>query len=103
MNRLLFFCPILVLPFLTVSCNTNSNVEINGIPEFIAGGAQLSAEPEPMVPDPAIQHYDEESGPVELRIITDQRRYPEPPEKKKKVEKEIEYERGRDSRIRRLF
>ena len=105
MKRFLLALPILSLPFLVTSCTTNANVEVGGVPKFFADGAKLSSEPEPLRPDPVIQHHDEESGPVELKIITDKKKYPNSPapKKKKKVEKEWDYERGRDSRIRRLF
>jgi hypothetical protein len=105
MNRLYFLFPLLSLPLFLSSCtSSNANMEVNGIPAFVAGGAEISEEPEPLRPDPAIMHFEEESGPVELKIITDKRRYPNPPKKKKKkVEEPIEYERGRDYRIRRLF
>lgn len=103
MNRLTLSLYLLALPFLIVGCTTHSSVEVNGVPEWIAGGAKLSDEPEPLRPDPAIIHHEEESGPVELRIVKDKHKYPDPPKKEKKVEKEIEYEPGRDSRIRRLF
>ena len=103
MNRIFLSVPFLSLPLWLASCSSNANVEVNGVPEFIAGGARISAEPEPLRPDPAIQHFHEESGPVEMRIVTDKRTYPEPRPRKKKAEKEIDYERGRDYRIKRLF
>lgn len=103
MNRLLFLLPLLTLPVFVASCVSNDRVELAGVPEFIADGAEISPEPKPLRPDPAIMRFKEESGPVELHIITDNRKYPVPPKKKEKVEKEIEYERGRDARIRRLF
>lgn len=103
MIRFFLYLPLFSLPLVLAGCTTHANVELNGIPKFIAGGAKISGEPEPLRPDPAIMHFEQESGPIELQIITDNRTYPKPFQKKKKVEKPIEYERGRDHRIRRLF
>lgn len=90
---------------LFVGCASNERIQIDGIPEWIAGGGKLSSEPEPFKPDPAILPYEDDSGPVEVTFITDKKyRYPTPPEKKKeKVSTHDPLERGRDYRIKRLF
>jgi len=107
MNRSFFLFPLLCLPALFSACQTqNANVEVVGVPQWIANGAKLSGEPEPVRPDPAIMHHDSESGPIELRIITDRRNYPDPPKKrrtKKTSSGSDPLERGREYRIRRLF
>lgn len=94
---------VCLIAFSGTSCVNNDRLELRGIPRWIAGGAKLDSEPEPYRPDPAVAHYDEESGPVKLRYILDKREYPEP--KPKKVEKPSTHdplERGRHYRIKRL-
>lgn len=106
MNRLLSFVPLLGIAALVAGCaSQQANVEVVGVPEWIASGAKLSDEPEPLRPDPAIIHHESESGPVELRIFTDRETYPDPP-KKRKTRSRPEpdpIERGREYRIKRLF
>lgn len=87
-----------------VGCASNDRIQMDGIPEWIAGGGKLSSEPEPFKPDPAILPFPDDSGPVEITVITDKYKYPAPPEKaKKKASTHDPLERGRDYRIKRLF
>lgn len=86
-------------------CTSNDKLTMGGVPAWLASGAKIDSEPKPMAPDPAILPLEEESGPVEWKLITDKRRYPAAPTKK--VEKTTAFstdplERGRSYRLRRL-
>lgn len=88
---------------LTFTACTNNGIEMGGVPEWMLDGAKIGPEPAPMAPDPALLDFKDESGPVEFFMITDVRNYPLAPPKKVEKTKEIDYERGRDRRIKRLF
>ena len=107
MNRLLLTAIFLGTSALLTACTSNSptnRFSMGGLPGWIAGGAQLADEPEPYKPDPAIISHEDESGPVVFELITDKRNYPAPPVKKTTSVRAIDpLERGRDSRIKRLF
>ncbi len=101
--RIVILPALVALPFLFVACTSNEKVQVGGVPEWLAGGAKLSAEPAPRKPDAAMPHYPSESGPVEMTIITDKRQYPAPPARKKTSGSDVDpLERGREARIRRL-
>jgi hypothetical protein len=86
------------------SCGTTDSFRMGGVPAWIADGAKLEDEPDPVKPDPAIMSHDNESGPVVFEWITDKRRYEAPPVKKTTSTRIADpLERGRDSRIKRLF
>lgn len=86
------------------SCISNEKVALGGAPAWIAGGAKLDDEPEPFKPDPALLEFEEEGGPVELKIITDKRDYKKPPQKVASTKPASDpLESGRDYRIKRLF
>lgn len=88
------------------SCTSNGKIELGGAPAWIAGGAKLDGEPDPVKPDPALIEYEDEDGPVEFRIITDKRTYREPsPTRRSSNSKPTRdpIEPGRDYRIKRLF
>lgn len=94
----------LITSLLFTGCVSNEDVELGGAPAWIAGGAKIDDEPEPFKPDPALLDFDEEGGPVELRIITDKRDYKTPSVKKTTSSPSSDLlERGRDYRIKRLF
>ncbi|MDF1826222.1 MAG: hypothetical protein P1U68_16365 [Verrucomicrobiales bacterium] len=89
---------------LFTGCVSNESVELGGAPAWIAGGAKLDDEPEPFKPDPALLSFKEESAPVELRIVTDKKKYETPTVKKTTSKPSSDpLERGRDYRIKRLF
>lgn len=90
------------------SCVTSENVELGGAPGWIAGGAKIEDEPDPIAPDPAILEFQEEGGPVELKIITDRFRYTQPTRTSRSISSSARVntdvlEPGRDYRIKRLF
>lgn len=107
MNRLTLTALLLGLAVFLTACTSNSPTDkfsMGGLPGWIAGGAQLADEPEPYKPDPAIISHEDESGPVVFELITDKRNYTAPPVKKTTSVRAIDsLERGRDSRIKRLF
>ncbi len=79
---------------------------MGGVPAWIASGAKFDDEPAPYKPDPAIIHFDSESGPLEFEIVTDQREYKTPKTTTKKSSTSSTrdpIERGRDSRLKRLL
>jgi len=95
---------LLAIIGLTFSACTSNEIEMGGVPKWMMNGAKLGDEPAPMAPDPELVSFRNESGPVELFMMTDIRNYPLAPEKKISKKKEIiDYERGRDYRIKRLF
>ena len=104
----LLLCTIFLSLFLT-SCLTRENVELGGAPGWIAGGMKIEQEPEPIAPDPAILEFEEEGGPVELKIITDKRKYFQSSQRNRSLTPPSDrptsdlLEPGRDYRIKRLF
>ncbi len=77
---------------------------MGGVPAWIADGAKLQDEPAPYKPDPAIISHENQSGPVVFELITDKRNYAAPTVKKTSPVRTTDpLERGRDSRIKRLF
>ncbi len=107
MNRFLLTGLLSLTPVLFSSCTTNGNVTVGGVPAWLAAGAQLESEPPPLKPDPAMLHFDSESGPLQFQIVTDQREYKKTKATTKKKSSTTTsrdpIERGRDSRIKRLF
>ncbi len=103
MIRLLTFSSIAALALVLTSCSSQNKVQVGGVPKWMMEGARIGSEPAAMAPDPEMLDYKDESGPVEFFMITDIRNYPLSPPKKVSQVEEIEYERGRDSRIKRLF
>lgn len=103
MNRPLLSVLFAPLLFSFVGCTSQSSVEVGGVPKWIAGGAQLDAEPAPYRPDNALIAHESESGPIEFSMITDRRAYEAPPAKKRIKSSSDPLERGRERRIRRLF
>ena len=103
----LFCC--LSVAILFASCASRENVELGGAAGWIAGGAQINAEPDPMAPDTAIIEFEEEGGPIEMKIITDKRKYEQMKKKGRPLVTPGErhdtelIEPGRDYRIKRLF
>lgn len=109
MNHLLATGPLLLLGGFLVSCAPADRFHVGGVPQWIAEGARISSEPEPYRPDTAILYHGTESGPVEFKLITDRRAYPEPKAAKKKEKGEERLkttgslgDRGREWRVRRL-
>ena len=105
MNRLFILGITSLAAAVFSGCTSNDKLTMGGVPAWLAGGAKIDSEPEPMAPDPAIVPFEEESGPVEWKLITDKHNYPSPPVKK--VTKVDAYstdpiERGRGYRLRRL-
>ena len=97
-----FFC---IAAAMFTGCTTNDKLTMGGVPAWLSSGAKLESEPEPMAPDNALIPFEEESGPVEWKLITDKWDYPTAPTKK--VEKTTAFstdpiERGRGYRLRRL-
>jgi len=94
--------PLVVLAL--AGCTSNENLEAGGVPAWLANGAKLAAEPEPRQPDAAIMDFEDESGQVQFRYITDKRDYPEPSQKRKRSSRSERdpIEPGREYRIRRL-
>lgn len=96
------------LSLLLSSC-ASKNVELGGAPAWIAGGMQIDHEPDPIAPDPAILEFEEEGGPVELKIITDKRKYFQSSQRTRSITPPSDrhtsdlLEPGRDYRIKRLF
>jgi len=106
MNRLLYTGLISLTPIFFSSCTTDGNVTVGGVPAWIASGAQFDDEPAPYKPDPAIIHFDSESGPLEFEIVTDQHEYKKPKATTKKSSSSSTrdpIERGRESRLKRLL
>lgn len=86
-----------------LGCTTGDKFSMGGVPGWVADGAKLESEPEPLRPDPALIAHEDESGPVQFELITDRRTYKSPPVKKTKTVSTADpLERGRDARIRRL-
>jgi hypothetical protein len=56
-----------------------------------------------LAPDPSLLDFKSESGPVKFSMLTDVRDYTPAPKKERKKVKEVEYERGRDYRVKQLF
>ncbi|MBL9157661.1 MAG: hypothetical protein JNJ70_09325 [Verrucomicrobiales bacterium] len=103
MNRFFLPCFLPALSFSMLGCTTGDKFSMGGVPGWVADGAKLESEPEPLRPDPALIAHEDESGPVQFQWITDRRSYDSPPVKKtKKVSTTDPLERGRDARIRRL-
>ncbi len=104
MNRFVFTFAAGVFALALSSCATEESISMGGVPEWVAEGAKLQKEPAPVPPDPAIIRHEDESGPVEFFIVTDNQKYPEPGNvtKKKEVSIHDQIESGRDSRIKRL-
>lgn len=105
MNRIFLFGILSLTVTVFTGCTSNGKLTAGGVPAWLAGGATIDAEPDPVRPDAAIIPYEEESGPVEWKLITDKREYPAAPEKK--MTKPNAYssdplERGRGYRLRRL-
>ncbi|MDF1657195.1 MAG: hypothetical protein P1U58_06255 [Verrucomicrobiales bacterium] len=103
----LFLAAFLATAFFT-SCVSSENIELGGAPGWIAGGAKIEDEPDPIAPDPAILEFEEEGGPVELKIITDKRKYQQTSQRTRSVSSPRNsggdlIEPGRDYRIKRLF
>ena len=103
MIRLITLSFFAVTAMTFTACQSRNPIELGGVPEWMFEGAKLGDEPAPMPPDPAMIDFDDESGPVEFFMVTDIRNYPLAPKKRVTKKKEIEYERGRDYRIKRLF
>lgn len=107
MNRLPLTALLLSLAAFLPACTSNSSTDkfsMGGLPGWIADGAKLEDEPAPYKPDPAIISHEDESGPVVFELITDKRTYAAPPVKKTSPVRTTDpLERGRDSRIKRLF
>ncbi|HQZ27118.1 MAG: hypothetical protein KA250_07955 [Verrucomicrobiales bacterium] len=104
MKRIFHLGLPLFASLLLSSCGTSDSFRMGGVPAWIADGAKLEDEPAPVKPDPAIQSHENESGPVMFEWITDKRHYKAPPVKKAPSTRISDpLERGRDSRIKRLF
>ena len=107
MNRLTLTALLLGISACFAACASKSSTELfsmGGVPAWIADGAQLADEPAPYKPDPAIISHEEQSGPVVFELITDKRWYSAGPAKKSSSGRPTDpLERGRDSRINRLF
>ncbi|MEM9284211.1 MAG: hypothetical protein AAGA96_20530 [Verrucomicrobiota bacterium] len=103
MNRIFTLSFLALAACFFTACQTNNAIQVGGVPEWMMGGATLDDEPAPMPPDPAMIDFRNESGPIEFFMMTDVRNYPLAPKKRVTKTKEIEYERGRDYRIKRLF
>ena len=102
MNRLL---PLSFLAVLTLSTNacTNNSIEMSGVPGWMINGSKIDFEPIALAPDPSLLDFKSESGPVKFSMLTDVRDYTPAPKKERKKAKEVEYERGRDYRVKQLF
>ncbi|MEC8826126.1 MAG: hypothetical protein VXX36_10120 [Verrucomicrobiota bacterium] len=102
MIRLLFLSSLAVTGLSLTAC-ANKAIQMGGLPEWMLDGAKIGYEPAPIAPDPALLDFKSESGQIEFSMITDARDYPLAPPKKVEKTKEVDYERGRDRRIKRLF
>ncbi len=100
MNRLLLFSAFATSAFALTSCQ--NELDMGGVPGWLADGAKIRDEPEPYRPDPAIIEYDSQSGPIEFGMITDKRQYKAAAKKKAAKPAADPLERGRDHRINRL-
>lgn len=102
MDRLI---PLSFLAALTLSTNacTNNSVEIGGVPGWMINGAKIDFEPITLAPDPSLLDFKSESGPVKFSMLTDVRYYTPAPKKEREKAKKVEYERGRDYRVKQLF
>lgn len=109
MNRLLLTGLLSFSPLLFSSCTTDGNVSVGGVPAWLASGAKFDDEPAPYKPDPAIIHFDSESGPLQFEIVTDrdETRTAKPSTKTTKksstTQKKTTQENGRDSRLKRFL
>lgn len=107
MNRILLTGLIALAPALFSSCTTNGNVTVGGVPAWLAAGAKLYDEPAPLKPDPAMIYFESESGPIQFGIVTDpvENKTTKATTKKKSSTSTSRdpIERGRESRIKRLF
>lgn len=102
MDRL-FLLSFLATIALSTSACTNNSIEMGGVPEWMINGSKIDSEPAVLAPDPGLLDFENESGPVEFFMITDARNYPLTPLKKGEKAEEVEYERGRDYRVKSLF
>lgn len=102
MDRLI---PLSFLAALTLSTNacTNNSLEIGGVPGWMINGAKIDFEPITLAPDPSLLDFKSESGPVKFSMLTDVRHYTPAPKKEREKAKKVEYERGRDYRVKQLF
>lgn len=108
MKTLSFFFVTCLATALLTSCVPGENIELGGAPGWIVGGAKLEDEPDPVAPDPAIPEFQEEGGPVELKIVTDKKKYGQPSQPSRssssgQSRQTDVIEPGRDYRIKRLF
>jgi len=105
MKKFLLLAIVCLATLFLTSCVSGDNIELGGAPGWIAGGAKIADEPEPLAPDPAMLEFEEEGGPVELKIVTDKRKYRQPSERTRSVSSRPAdaIEPGRDNRINRLF
>lgn len=103
MNRLLLSGLFALLSLAFLGCTPADRFTVGGVPKWVSEGAKLDDEPAPYRPDPAIINHSGESGPIEFEFLTDSRVHEAPQKKKTKSSTSDPIERGRDSRIRRLF
>lgn len=102
MNRLLLVGAIGFTAVSFTAC-TNDKMTVGGVPGWVQGGAKIEDEPEPLAPDPRLDLDDDsEGGPVQFKLTTDKRDYPDPPVEKVEKPGPDPLERGRDYRIKRL-
>ena len=90
------------------SCASNDKVELGGAPAWIAAGAKIDGEPDPVAPDNAVLDFEDEGGPVEFKIFTDKQRYQKSSMSNRHLSPSARHGReliepGRDRRINRLF
>jgi hypothetical protein len=103
MKRIILSFSLLLCVSVFASCASNDRFEVGGVPKWILRGGKVSKEPSPRQPDNSIILHKRVSGPVRFSLITDDYRYPAPPEKKvEKVDTRDPLEQGRDRRINRL-
>jgi hypothetical protein len=102
MDRLLILSFLAALALSTNAC-TNNSIEMGGVPKWMMNGSKINSEPAALAPDPGLLDFENESGPVEFFMITDAHDYPLAPLKKGEKADEIDYERGRDYRVKSLF
>ncbi len=109
MNRLLLTGLLSLSPLLFSSCTTDGSVTVGGVPAWLASGAKFDDEPAPYKPDPAIIHFDSESGPLHFEIVTDReetktaKTSTKTSKKSSTTSARTTQERGRNSRLKRFL
>jgi|TARA_B110000305_G_C19291397_1_gene564372 hypothetical protein len=103
MKIIITFSIVSALALMLSSCTKDDVFRMGGVPSWIANGAKIEGEPEPFRPDPAIAHYDDDSGPVNFTLTPEKKNYATyTPKKKSNTSTRDPFERGRAYRIKRL-